>query len=71
MVQRSNPPDHGHGSAIVLSPLPHTLWCGGGVVLSPSLPCGVVGGVWCRVCGAAGGCSVCMTIYIYIAWWVW
>ena len=36
MLQRSNPPGHRHGSAIVPSPS----------------PCGVVGGVWCRVCGA-------------------
>ena len=50
------PLGHGHGSAIVLSPCPS--WCGGGVVLNPFSPCGVVRGVWC------GGDSVCMTIYI-------
>ena len=31
MVQRSNTPGHGHGSARVLSPSPP--WCGGGMVL--------------------------------------
>ena len=58
MVQRSNPsPPHGHGEAIVLSPPP--VWCGGGVVLSPSPPCGVV---WVWLCM----CIVYLYTHIYI-----
>ena len=59
-----SPPGHGFGSAIVLCPSPPvvwcgtvplpSLWCGGGVVLSPSPPCGVVG-VW-----------YCAYIYMYL-----
>ena len=90
MVQRSNPPSgHGHGSAIVVSPMPPPvvwwgcgtvpvppvvwwgwgtvpllpLWCGGGMVLSPSPPCGG----W--ECGMA--CWVCMVCMVGLVWHVW
>ena len=62
-IQRSNPPRHGHGSAIVLSPLPPVVSWGCGTVPLPPVVWWGCGTVPLSPCGVVG---VCLYIYMYI-----
>ena len=64
MVQRSNPPRPWSWVSHSTVPFPLVVWWGCGTEPLFSLWCGE-GGV------VRGGDSVCMTIYIYMAWWGW